>query len=29
MLYKTRSLITPIIAHGFGNVILYTIVLFS
>lgn len=29
MLYKTRSLIAPIIAHGFGNVILYTIVLFS
>jgi len=28
MFYKTRSLITPIIAHGFGNVILYTIVLF-
>jgi len=28
MFYKTRSLIAPVIAHGFGNVILYTIVLF-
>jgi len=26
--YKTNSLITPIIAHGFGNVVLYTLVLF-
>jgi hypothetical protein len=26
--YKTDSLIAPIIAHGFGNVVLYTIVLF-
>jgi len=28
MFHKTRSLIAPIVAHGFGNVILYTIVLF-
>jgi len=27
MLYKTRSLIAPVIAHGFGNIILNTIVL--
>jgi len=28
MYYKTKSLIAPIIAHGFGNVVLYTLVLF-
>ncbi|MFQ6081223.1 MAG: lysostaphin resistance A-like protein [Candidatus Bathyarchaeia archaeon] len=28
MFHKTRSLIAPIVAHGFGNVVLYAIVLF-